>query len=497
MGIIEAERLTLSELYKSLFNKEKYMINRLDIWKYWDENKKELINYALEDAIATYEIGNELLPLEIEISRTAKTPLFETSLSTAGQLVESALMYYAKKDNYLIPKKPNQKEIEKRLMMPIKGGFVKLPNPGIYDNIAVLDFRGLYPSIIVSYNVDPFTITDSDKNCYISPVGVKFKKEPKGLIPKVLDEIITKRAEIKKLIKKTDNNYLKARSQALKILANSFYGYLGYARSRWYSRECAESITAWGREHIQKAAKEAEKEGFEVLYIDTDSLFLLLKNKTKNDVLKFIEKFNKTLPEKMELELEDFYKRAVFVSKKSEEKGAKKKYALLSENGTIKIRGFELVRRDWSDIARDTQKIVLETILKEGNKEKAISIVKDVIEKIKKGSLPIEKFVIKTQINKNIEEYEATSPELMAAKRLKEMGRPVSKGSIISFVITKKGNSISEKAYPLELAKDYDADYYIKNQILPAVMKLLKELGVKEDEILNNLQQKSLGSYFK
>ena len=501
MGIIESEKLTLSELYKLLTGKEKFMINRDEIWKYWEKSdKKELVKYSIEDAVATFEIGKTLLPLEIELAKTTKTTLFDVSIATAGQLVENALMFFAYSKKNLIMPRPKQDEIRKRLLMPIKGGFVKLPNPGLYDNVAVLDFRGLYPSIIVSYNIDPYTITEeNDENVFVSPIGVKFKKEPRGLLPSLLDEIITKRAEIKKMLKKSDDVYLKARSQALKILANSFYGYLGYARSRWYSRECAESITAWGREHIKKAAEEAEKQGFEVLYIDTDSLFLLMKDKKKEDVIKFVEDFNKKLPEKMELEIEDFYKRALFVSKKIEEKGAKKKYALLAEDGKIKIRGFELVRRDWSDIARETQKMVLETILKKEKEiaiKETVKIVKEVIEKIRKEEMPIEKFVIRTKLNKDLEEYEAKSPELSAAKKLKRLGRNVGKGSLISYVITKNGLTISEKAYPAELANNYDPEYYIRNQVLPAVMKILKELGIKEQDFLNNVEQRSLAKFF-
>ena len=77
-------------------------------------------------------------------------------------------------------------------------------------------------------------------------------KKPQGIVPKVLEILIAERTDVKKKYKKNpDNKYLAARSQALKILANSFYGYLGYSRSRWYSRECASSVTAFGRETIQ------------------------------------------------------------------------------------------------------------------------------------------------------------------------------------------------------------------------------------------------------
>ncbi|EQD40451.1 DNA-directed DNA polymerase, family B, conserved region domain protein, partial [mine drainage metagenome] len=158
---------------------------------------------------------------------------------------------------------------------------------------------------------------------------------------------------------------LGARSQALKIVSNSFYGYLGYARSRWYSRACAASVTAYGRHYIQDAIAKAEENGFKVLYGDTDSVMMLLNGKTHESAVEFAADFNSKLPESMELELEDFYRRGIFVGKKAEQKssGAKKKYAMISYDGRVKIRGFELVRRDWSKIARETQRKILDSIL--------------------------------------------------------------------------------------------------------------------------------------
>jgi len=276
-------------------------------------------------------------------------------------------------------------------------------------------------------------------------------------------------------------------------LHNSFYGYLAYARSRWYSRECGESVTAYGRKHIMETMERAEKAGFRVLYGDTDSVMLLYKN--REDVLKFVKDVNASLPEKMELELEGFYPRGVFVSKKggAGERGAKKKYALLGEDNRIKIRGFELVRRDWSQIAKKTQLAVLEAILRDGSKEKAVKIVRDTLERVVRGDVKMEELTIVTQLKKDPRGgYEVKSPELSAANKAIERGMPMDTGSVVSYVITKKGKTISEKAELAEFAKDYDPDYYINNQILPAVMKILKELGYDEYSLKVGGKQKTL-----
>lgn len=509
IGLIKSQDFTLGRVGEAVFGKGKIALAKGEMWKIWDSGEiDDLVEYSLRDAVLTKELGDYYLPLLIELSKTARASLFDTSMSTSGQLVESLLMFEAVKSNAIIPSKPLDSVVKEREAAPIQGAFVKLPEPGLYENIAVLDFRGMYPSIIVSYNIDPFTLSKNDDrtgesannaNVHLSPTAARFLKKPQGLIPRVVEMLLEQRGKIKNELKKSKKEteewrYLTARSNALKILTNSFYGYLGYARSRWYSRECAESTTAWGRQHIQETIESAEKNGFKVLYGDTDSIFIIYKN--KDDVLAFLEKINKTLPGRMELELEGFYTRGVFVSKKAELRGAKKKYALLGDDGRIKIRGFELVRRDWSEIAKNTQYQVLEVILKEGNIEKAAKIVRDVIIRVKGGAVPMEELAIETQLNKETADYAVKSPELAAAAKGIKRGMPFDKGSIVSYVITKTGKTISEKADLAEFAKDYDADYYINNQILPAVMKILNGLGYDEEGLKTGGKQKGLDAFF-
>ncbi len=474
------------------------MVERRDIWRQWDEETEldELAEYSLGDSLVLDELYNFFLPLEIEVSKVSGTTLGEAAVSTTGQLVEYLLMRNSHLNNQLIPNRPDENEIGKRLSNPIEGAYVKTPEAGIYKNIVVLDFRGLYPSIIIAHNIDPSTMCSDCAEFYESPNGVKFRKEPIGIVPKILKMLIDERTEVKKAYKKDpDNIALGARSMALKILANSFYGYLGYARSRWYSRDCAGSVTAYGRQFIMKVIQDAESFGFKSLYTDTDSVFILMENKSKEDVFAFLKKVNSGLPSSMELELEDFYTSGVFVGKRSGLQGAKKKYALLSESGRVKIKGFELVRRDWANIARETQRKVLEAILKEGSKEKAVEIVRDVIKRLMEGKIEIKDLAIHTQLRKSIRNYDITSPEVSAARKAVESGKKrvdEVEGVTIGYVITKHGNSISDKAELEDLATDYDPNYHIDHQIIPATLKILKELGYNAEELKSGGAQKKL-----
>ncbi|MEM0149390.1 MAG: DNA-directed DNA polymerase [Candidatus Micrarchaeaceae archaeon] len=499
--ILKFNDFKLGTVYEAVSGKRKVMVEKKDIYKMWDGSAadlKELALYNLNDSEALHEIFNTFMPIMVELSKTTNDMLSDVCVSTTGQLVEFLLMRYAHEFGELIPNKPTESEIRQRLSNPIEGAYVKMPNPGIYSNLAILDFRGLYPSIIISHNIDPSSINPNAKEYHESPIGARFEKNRKSIMPTILKQLITQRTEVKKLYKKYPENVnLASRSQALKIIANSFYGYLGYARSRWYSRDCAASVTAYGRQYIKMAMDEVSKEGFEVIYGDTDSLVILIGSKPKESVTRFLGDFNRQLPESMELELEDFYARGVFVGKKATQaqSGAKKKYALISESGRIKIKGFELVRRDWSRIARETQRKVLETILNEGSIEKAISIVKGTIQELEEGKVPISELAISTQLRKSIDSYDAKSPELAAAQKAIHSGlkeREEVEHTVISYVITKHGSSISEKAELAEFAKDYDADYYINHQIIPATMRILKELNVSEEELAGLGKQKKL-----
>lgn len=508
IGAFKVSKYTLENAYEELTGKKKLMVQKLEIHKMWDAEKLvgELADYSRFDAQATMEIGKILLPLMYEMGRLTRLPLFDVSSATAGQLVESLLLHKSAAAHAIIPNKPTDEAARERELGPIKGAFVKLPQPGIYEKLAVFDFRGLYPSIITSHNIDPFTLNPPkavpDGDCFVSPTGSRFLKKPKGLIPSVLEELIAARGKMKAALKRAQKDTpeyeaLFARVQSLKILANSYYGYLAYPRSRWYSRECGESVTAWGRHFIQETIAKAEKDSFEVLYGDTDSIFLLMGNKNREDAIAFMKKVNTELPGDMELELEGFYPRGVFVTKKgADERGAKKKYALIGEDGRVKIRGFELVRRDWSNIAKTTQKRVLEAILKEGSKEKAVKIVKAVVERLRGGEVPLDELVIYTQIRKDPRKYDIKSPELSAAQKAIGRGMRIERGTVVGYVITKKGNGISEKAELVEFAKDYDPNYYIENQVLPSVLKILHELGFSEDDLKFRGEQKGLGSFF-
>lgn len=504
-GVVSLVKFDLESVVESIFGVYKIKVDHTQINHAFETGKgmKEVLDYNLEDASYTYKIAQRFILLYAELCRLSHGTLFEASRSGASSLVEDLLIRKAFELNELVPNKPEEGEVKSRTLQSFQGGYVKEPLPGLHENIAVLDFRSLHPSIMISHNVSPETLRCYHQECMggknVSPDKDWFCMKEKGFVPIVLEEILEKRVEAKKGMKKTnpkDPAYalFAAKQQALKILLNSHYGYLGYPRSRWYSRQCAKAITAWSRHYIREINMKAEEAGFTALYSDTDSAFLKIpKEKTKEDVLEFVKKMNANLPEAMELEFEGYYKRGIFVTKR-EGGAAKKRYALLDFEGNLKIVGFEYVRRDWAKIAKDTQREVLQAILEVGNPQKAIEIVKDKIKRLRDGKAEKKELIVLTQIKKPLKKYESIGPHVAAAQKAIARGKEIEVGTTISFIITKNGKSISDKAELEEFVKEgnYDADYYIEHQVIPAVIRIISELGVSKEDLIHGGKQKSL-----
>lgn len=495
---IKLSSYVLEDVVYAVLGKEKEKISGEEMPKLWDageDERKAFAEYAMEDAVSALELAYKFLPLYIELSQIVGLPLFDVSRMTSGQLVEWLLIRHAHKENELVPNKAGGEEYLRRAEDTYAGAYVVEPKKSLAENIAVFDFRSLYPSIIVTHNIDMSTLRHGKNSNSPPDLSLHFTQDKKGFIPSVVEEILKKRIEAKKAMKKANDSEerkaLDLKQHALKLIANSFYGYMGYPRARWYKKECAESVTSFARSYIKKVMEKAEKEfGMEVIYGDTDSLFVVLDKKNEEKIERFLNEVNKSLPGIIELEYEGFYRRGLFLTKK--------RYALINEKGEITVKGLELVRRDWAEIAKATQKAVLEAILKEGNPEKAAEIVKEQIRRIKNREVSLSEIVLHTQITKSIETYKNVGPHVKAARKAIAKGREVYPGMIIKYVIVKGKGMISDRATPVEdvSIEDYDADYYIENQILPPVARILEALGYALETLKGEKKQADLKSWF-
>ncbi|MCH8329254.1 MAG: ribonuclease H-like domain-containing protein, partial [Nanoarchaeota archaeon] len=508
-GTLTTETYNLNAVASELLGERKLDVDLNELSKAWDDETElnEFCEYNLNDARLSYNLAEKLMPTISEMVKITGLTIYDVNRMGFSQLVEWYLLRQAPNFNEIAPNKPSNDEIMKRRLLTYKGAFVFEPKPGLYDNIVVFDYRSLYPTIIGSHNISPGTINCDccAEESKLVPLEdnkkIWFCSKKKGFIPTLIEDLITRRTRIKEIIKgQIDEKFaiLDARQNSLKLLANSFYGYLGFFAARWYSIECAQATTAFGRYYIKDVIEKAEKSGFKVLYSDTDSIFMALGEKTKQDAEKFSEKINQDLPGLMELEFDGFYPSGIFVSAKVGAYGAKKKYALLDENGTLKIKGFESVRRNWSMIAKEVQEKVLEIILKERDNKKALEYVKKVVDNLRNKRIPLEKVIIHTQLQKEISEYDSKGPHVAVAQRLKNQGVNVGPGSMIRFVVLQGSDIIRNRSKLPEEVKgnNYDPDYYINNQVIPAVERIFNVLGYTKEDLLETKEQTKLEGYF-
>lgn len=499
---IDSETLDLDSVAQEMLGKEKDDLSWSEMKQIWREKGdiEKFAEYALKDSELTYQLGEQISPQILELSKITGLIPFDTCRLTYGQLTENYLLREAYSRNMLSRNRPSQKKRSKRdREQAYTGGFVYTPEEGLYDNVAVFDFRSLYPTVMVAHNISPemLGVEACEDEFIIDELDYSFCQDEQGFFPELVENLVSSRYSIKEKMKNMEEgsekySSLYSRQQAQKILANSFYGYLGYSGARWYSREAAEATTYLGRKYIQDTIETAEEMGFEMVYGDTDSV-MLRKDSIEESMDGFLEEVNSQLPKFMELEFEGLFKRGFFTSKDSGE-GAKKKYALIDEKANLKITGFEQVRRDWSPIAKKTQKKVLRKVL-EDRIDEAAEEVKTTIEALNSGNVDVEDLKIYTTLTKPPEEYGSTAPHVEAVKKAEKRGDSIEAETTVDYVITRGGKSISDKAELTKYAENYDAEYYIENQVIPVALRVLKVFGYTKDELKGKGRQSGLGQF--
>jgi len=477
LGVMKLERRTL--------------IEEIDVAKYWEDNQKRqsLLQFSKENAQSIMGIAEAMLSFGMQLSSLVGLPLDHVGTAAVGFRVEWYLMREAYKIGELIPKRVE------RPYFPYAGAVVLAPKPGLHENIAALDFKAMYPSIMITHNVSPDTYVPQSEPIPRGGVNVapevmhRFRKEPPGFYKEVLSNLIASRDQIRDKLSRLDPKspeykVLDARQRAVKVITNAAYGYTGWIGARWYVKPVAEAATAWGRHVILSTVDEAKKIGLEVVYGDTDSVFV---NNEPSKIEKLSEKIGKQL--ELEIKPDKVYTRILFTE-------AKKKYCGLLPDGRLDIVGLEVVRGDWAGCARNVQEKVLEMALKDPNPkegaEKAAEYVRQYISDLRLKKAPYRDLIIWKTLTKRVEEYEVKAPHVEAAKLLLKEGWELSMGDKIGYVITVGSGKLYEKARPYFLTsyEKVDVEYYVTNQILPAASRLLTMFNIQESMLLPPLEAK-------
>ncbi len=488
-SFIKLENYKLDTAAKQLLGKGK-LIEKLgqeksqEIDRLYKNDKEALIDYNLLDAELAYKIIYEANLLDLTIQRSLLTGMPLNRVNSSIASLDFLYLQKTRKNNLVCPSNISG-DRESR----IKGGYVMESKPGIYDNIIVLDFKSLYPSIIKTFNIDPSKYHEKKQKGDIeSPNGAHFSKE-EGILPNIIKDLWAAREKSRKE-KKELARY------AIKTLMNSFFGVLANPSCRFYNINIANSITHFGQELIKLTAKKAEEQGYEVIYSDTDSIFINTKTDSKEksdkigkklekDINNFYEKYIKKeygRESSLELEYEKCYLRFLMPKLRGSSAGAKKRYAGLLENDKIEFVGLETVRSDWTTVAKEFQKELLDRIF---HKKEVTNFVKKYVEDILEGKKDKE-LIYKKSLRKDVKEYtKTTPPHVKAARKLKKID-----SFTIEYVMTTAGpEPIQNKTHKI------DYDHYIKKQIKPIADTVLSFFNIKFEEVIEGTKQTSLFNF--
>jgi DNA polymerase-2 len=476
------EDYTLETVSQSLLGTGKTITSEIgkvdEINRLFNENKYQLAEYNLNDTILVSEIFKKTGIIKQDVKRA----------QLSGLMMDRLGMMTAAFDHFFLPKLHREgivasdvKDVEPAGQAA--GGHVIEPIPGIYENVVVLDFKSLYPSIILTFKIDPLSLYYNNIDPVSTPEGYKFSAT-KHCLP----ELISKLMDQRNMAKINSDRYL---SQAIKILMNSFYGVMGSFGCRFYHPDLPNAITSTGKWLLLGSREYLEQKGYKVLYGDTDSLFVKIKdseavdtNYYGNEIAKNLngywkeklkEDFN--VESYLELEYEKFYRKFVLTQSRGSESGAKKRYAGLIEDeggGKIEFVGMESVRSDWTKLAKDFQAELYDRVL---NNKEIDHWMNELVDLLRKGHFD-NKLVYRKRLRKEIDEYvKNIPPQVRAAKMLDD------KSSSVKYVITKKG------PVPIGLnPTDIDYDHYIEKQLKPIADSILSLLGLSFNSIVSSQQ---------
>jgi DNA polymerase I len=498
------KQYTLRNAAAELLKMKKYDVDPKEIETIWNEGGEGLrrfISYSRRDAVLAQKLLLDLRLMDkyIALSRASGSLLQDIVNGGQSGMVESLLLRRFREQNRVVPPKPDADVSDERYMESdeLKGGAVLDPAKGLLEDVVILDYKSLYPTIMMAHNLCYSTVIignasgkgskdqidhidiDHIDHAITSPSGGKFVPPEvfPGIVPGVLRELLDQRTNTKRLMKKAgedERRFLDAKQYAMKILLNSFYGYSGYARARLYSLAVANAVTSFGRENILKTKSilddigsvyvaqgkavfekeldfgrpSARRFDLSVVYGDTDSVFVRLQPSVGEVSMqdaqligkKIAETVTSSLPEPMELVFEAFARRAIFLTKK--------RYALwvfepVGEEwkDRIKVRGMETVRRDWCELTSKTLKRCLELVLKEGKVDEAKEHVISVIERLQNIDLQndpqlIDDLTLTRKYTKGTASYKNKQPHIQLVEKIRKRGGAVpGVGDRVPFVI--------------------------------------------------------------
>ena len=485
---------TLNEISETLLGKGKIELSK----PISELSSLELAEYCLRDSDITLQLttfDDELvMQLIIVLSRITKLPIEDLNRVGVSSWIKNMMYFEHRRLNYLIPRTDDILKTKGAVTTTAiikgkkyKGAIVVDPKPGVHFNVAVLDFASLYPSIIKVYNLSYETILCPHQECRNNKIPdlphwvCRLNKGLSSLIIGSLRDLrvkwYKKKAKDKTLPPSLRNLY-KVLQLTLKVLLNASYGVMGAETFDLYCPPLAEAVTAIGRHSITRAIERAEMLGIDVVYGDTDSIFL--KAPTQKQIKNLVNWSEKELG--MELEIDKFYRYSVFSN-------LKKNYLGVHPDGSVDIKGLTGKKKHIPGFLKKAFMEMIQTLGKvntpedfEGAKVRINEIVKTCYIKLKNRQYSITDLALNVMISKRLNGYTKTTPQhVKAAKLLEAAGFDIKPGDIISFV--KTTNDLGVKPVQLADLKEVDIEKYTE-YLESTFDQVLDAAGIDFDNII-------------
>jgi DNA polymerase I len=486
--------LTLDSVTKALLGEGKVQLETpISKLSYTD-----LIEYCLQDSDVTFRLtafDDELVMKLIQIMmRITAMPMEDLTRQGVSSWIRNLMYNEHRRLNYLIPNSQDILDVKGEATSAatikgkkFKGGIVVDPKPGVHFNVAVLDFASLYPSVIKVHNLSYETVLCPHDTCRTNTIPTLphwVCRKRKGLSSLLIGSLRDVRVKLYKQLAKDQKiepslrNLYNVIQLTLKVLLNASYGVMGAESFNLYCPPLAEAVTAIGRYAITETVKKAESIGIEVIYGDTDSVFL--KAPTNHQIEELVDWSKRSL--EMELEIDKIYRYAAFSH-------LKKNYFGVYTDGKVDIKGLTgkkrhipaFLQKAFMDVVHVLSQVQSSQDFQTARRD-VKAIVKTCYHNLKQKQYPLQDLALKVMLSKPLRRYTKTTPQhVKAATQLEEAGYEIKPGDIITFIKTSNASGVK----PVQLASIHDIDTEKYIEYLESTFdQVFDTLGLEFQEIL-------------
>ncbi|MFY9717551.1 MAG: DNA polymerase domain-containing protein [Thermoplasmata archaeon] len=492
---LKPKQETLQFVARTLLNDTKLDVDRRNISQEWAKDPVRVMEYCEHDADLALRILVRLRSIDrgADLATVARLPLEEGLNGRTSQYIDAMLIPRADARGVGVP--PSHRTGRDN---PIEGGYVHAIRAGIHPWVVTLDFKSMYPSIIIARNLCFTTL--SGNGTTVAPSGARFLSPEvrRGIIPEILAELLADRDRFRAQGRAATNpevaEYYDGLQNAVKILMNSFYGVLASSFYRFTNKDIGAAITAFAREAITSIIRELEKDGFEVVYSDTDSVFV----RSPVATLEGSREFGESIARRFSREGVIFEFQSVYETFFSH--GAKKRYVgrTLWPREEVVIRGYETRRTDAFDYQSDALLQVFDLVL-HGDTDGAVKRSRELVQTVRAKGVPVARLVVSRSVRAESEYNESTRdalPFLRIYRRLKEEGYDVIPGMRVAWIVTDSRKSPQEVEPWVEgraFTKEPDWEYYA-DRVAQTLARVTEVFDWDAAALLRGSHQQRLGS---